>query len=89
MISIRVYRADLDRLCVKACFSVLEDAEKRRAGDITNRYARHEFVKTRALLRLLLSKHTGRPARCLQVRDRSKRQAGLAGISRCTFQRLA
>lgn len=66
MIPIRVYCADLDRLCVKACFSVLEDAEKRRAGDISNRYARHEFVKTRALLRLLLSKHTGQPAGSLR-----------------------
>ena len=66
MLPIRVYRADLGRLCVKACFSVLEDAEKRRAGDISNRYARHEFVKTRALLRLLLSQHTGRPASSLR-----------------------
>lgn len=66
MIPIRVYCADLDRLCVKACFSVLEDAEKRRAGDMSNRYTRHEFVKTRALLRLLLSKHTGQPANSLR-----------------------
>lgn len=66
MIPIRVYCADLDRLCVKACFSALEDVEKRRAGDISNRYARHEFVKTRALLRLLLSKHTGQPASSLR-----------------------
>jgi 4'-phosphopantetheinyl transferase len=63
---IRVYCADLNLLSVEACFSALDDTEKRRAGDISNRHARHEFVKTRALLRLLLSKHTGQPADSLR-----------------------
>ena len=62
MIPIRVYRADLDLLSERASFSLLDEIEKNRAAGISNRSARHEFVKGRALLRLLLSKHTGRPA---------------------------
>ena len=65
MIPIRVYRADLGPLSGKACFSLLEETEKQRAAGVSNRSARHEFVKARALLRLLLSKHTGLPARSL------------------------
>ena len=62
MIPIRVYRADLDLLSERACLSLLDDTEKSRAAGIFNRSARHEFVKSRALLRLLLSRHTGLPA---------------------------
>lgn len=66
MIPIRVYRADLGLLSERACFSLLDETEKSRAARISNRSARHEFVKSRALLRLLLSKHTGLPARTLE-----------------------
>jgi len=66
MTPIRVYCADLDRLCAKVCFSVLDEAEKRRAAGVSDRSARQEFVKTRALLRLLLSKHTGQPVSSLR-----------------------
>ena len=65
MIPIRVYRADLDLLSERACFALLDETEKNRAAGISNRAARHEFVKSRALLRLLLSQHTGLPARSL------------------------
>lgn len=61
MIPIRVYRADLDLLSERVCFSLLDETEKSRAVGISSRSARHEFVKSRALLRLLLSKHTGLP----------------------------
>lgn len=63
---IRVYRADLDLLSERACSSLLDETERKRAAGISNRSARHEFVKTRALLRLLLSKHTGLPAKTLE-----------------------
>ena len=63
---IRVYRADLDLLSERACFSLLDEIERNRAAGISNRSARHEFVKSRALLRLLLSKHTGLPAKTLK-----------------------
>ncbi|NJO33375.1 MAG: 4'-phosphopantetheinyl transferase superfamily protein [Rhodospirillales bacterium] len=59
---IRVYRADLGQLCAEACLSVLSDAERRQASHMTNQSARHEFVTARALLRQLLSRHTGEPA---------------------------
>ena len=65
MIPIRVYSADLDLLPERACFSLLDETEKSRAAGISNRAARHEFVKCRALLRLLLSKHAGLPAATL------------------------
>ena len=65
MSPIRVYSADLDRLSERACFSLLDETEKSRAAGISNRAARHEFVKCRALLRLLLSKQTGLPAATL------------------------
>ena len=65
MSPIRVYRADLDLLSQGTCFSLLDETEKSRAAGISNRAARHEFVKGRALLRLLLSQHTGLPARSL------------------------
>ena len=65
MIPIRVYHADLGLLSEKACFSLLDETEKNRAAGVSNRAARHEFVNGRALLRLLLSQHTGQPARSL------------------------
>lgn len=62
---IRVYRADLDLLSERACLSLLDEMEKNRAAGVSSRSARHEFVKGRALLRLLLSQRTGLPARSL------------------------
>jgi 4'-phosphopantetheinyl transferase len=66
MLPIRVYSADLDLLSERACFSLLDETEKSRAAGISNRAARREFVKCRALLRLLLSKQTGLPAGTLE-----------------------
>jgi len=80
MITIRVYRVDLDRFCAKACFSVLNEAEKQRAAGVSNHAARHEFVKTRALLRLLLSKHTGRPASALRFATGASGKPVLLGL---------
>ena len=65
MLSIRVYYADLSRLCVQACSPLLSATEKRRAAGVSNRNARDEFVKTRTLLRLVLAKHTGQAAAAL------------------------
>lgn len=69
MTLIRVYRADLSRLPAEDSVLMLDGAERQRASRISHREARQEFAKTRALLRLVLSRHTGRPAGSLAFVD--------------------
>lgn len=69
MTLIRVYRADLSRLPAEDSVSMLDGAERQRASRISHREARQEFAKTRALLRLVLSQHTGWPAASLAFVD--------------------
>ena len=67
MTCIRVYRADLGELSASACFGLLQVAERQRALVMAHRPAMHEFVKTRALVRLLLSEHTRLPPSDLEI----------------------
>jgi 4'-phosphopantetheinyl transferase len=67
MTLIRTYRADLGELSASACFGLLHAAERQRALAMAHRHTMHEFVKTRALVRLLLSKHAGLPASDLEI----------------------
>lgn len=56
---VHAYLGNLGQLSVKACLSLLDDDERQRAANLANQHARHEFIRTRALLRVLLSRHTG------------------------------
>jgi 4'-phosphopantetheinyl transferase len=85
MISIRVYHADLGLLSEKACFALLDETEKSRAAGVSNRSARQEFVRSRALLRLLLSKHTGLPAGTLAFATGENGKPVLLGSSGIHF----
>lgn len=85
MSHIRVYRADLGQLCAEACLSVLSDEERQRASRLSNTAARHEFVTARALLRHLLSKHTGEPASTLQFATGPCGKPALRGSQRVHF----
>jgi 4'-phosphopantetheinyl transferase len=67
MNEISVYCADLSVWSMKDCYAVLSGAERQRASLIFDPRARHEFVATRAILRLLLAKHTGLPAATLRL----------------------
>lgn len=67
MTCIRIYRVDLDELSASACLGLLHAAERQRALAIVHRPAMHEFVKTRALVRLLLSEHTRLPPSDLEI----------------------
>jgi 4'-phosphopantetheinyl transferase len=82
---IHVYRADLRALSAHACFSLLDDGEKQRAAGISNGAARREFVKTRALLRLLLSRYTGTAAHGLQLSYGRSGKPTLLGHPRVHF----
>lgn len=64
---IHVYRADLGALSTRACFCLLDGEEKHRAAGISLPRARREFVKSRAVLRLLLSRYTGVPPAALRL----------------------
>jgi 4'-phosphopantetheinyl transferase len=64
---IHIYRADLGALPARACSSLLDDEERERAAGITDANAAREFVTTRALVRLLLSRYTGIAARDLRL----------------------
>jgi 4'-phosphopantetheinyl transferase len=61
MHAIDVYRADLDRLPNARCFALLDGGEQQRALRTSHHGTRLEFAKTRALLRVVLSRHTRRP----------------------------
>ena len=67
MNEISVYCADLSVWSMKDCYAVLSGAERQRASIIFDPRARHEFVATRAILRLLLAKHTGSQAATLRL----------------------
>ena len=64
---IHVYSADLGALSARACYSLLDESEKQRASAIVERNARCEFVKTRAILRLVLSGYAGASASALPL----------------------
>ena len=55
MTPIRIYGADLRQIPAAACFDLLDESETRRAAAIKIPSAKMEFVKTRALLRLVLA----------------------------------
>ena len=55
MTPIRIYGADLRQIPAAACSELLDESETRRAVAIKSPSAKMEFVKTRALLRLILA----------------------------------
>lgn len=62
MTRICVYGAALGRVSAEGCYSLLDNSEKQRASAIAHDFARVEFIKARALLRLVLADHaTKRP----------------------------
>lgn len=62
-----VYSASLSLLASTVCSPFLSDEERGQAARISNAAARDEFVKSRALLRVLLGRHTGVPANAVQI----------------------
>ena len=59
MIPIRVYGADLRCVSAGDCSPLLDHSELQRAETISNPSAKLEFMKTRAILRLVLSVDSG------------------------------
>ncbi|MBX9589014.1 MAG: 4'-phosphopantetheinyl transferase superfamily protein [Hyphomonadaceae bacterium] len=85
MTSIRVYRADLGRLSTETSLALLDEAEQSHAARVSNRQARDEFARTRALLRALLARHTGRPAGALQITAGAYGKPALVGAEGVHF----
>lgn len=61
MIPVHIFGADLRFVPEEAAYRTLDRSEKLRASAISHQFARQEFVKTRALLRLALARCANRP----------------------------
>ena len=82
---IEVYLANLRDLDNASALSLLDASETQRAARISHLGTREEFIKSRALLRTVLGKHTGLNARALQFKTGKFGKPFIAGLDRFHF----
>jgi 4'-phosphopantetheinyl transferase len=77
--SVTLCVAHLQDIALTDAHRLLSAAEGERAAGINHRETREQFVRTRALLRLLLARRTGQAAGSLVLEDESGEAPRLAG----------